>query len=243
MISGAANRKLEEMKESREKWERFIFGMCERNLLFFLFGKEGSGYAGVKGVDGHDVENPIKVFPRHRYLYVVASTWEKERYVAVAKSRQMTITWLMCACFLWDAMFHKGRSIFFISEKLDKAHDLVERCGKIYRSLPEFMRKRVPSPMGEKYVCSSYAEMIFPSTMSFIKGLGQGATQLNQYTASGILFDEADLQEEFEETYGAAFPTVVGGGRLTIVSSPRKRGAFARIYFANDGETKQVMIQ
>jgi hypothetical protein len=229
-VDGASVDSILAAEQKREQWEEFIFRMCERSLLFFLFGDERTGYNGVRAVDAHDGRAAVKPIPKHPYMRAIAQMWEREKLLVLVKSRQMTMTWLLCACYLWDTLFHIGRQNFIVSEKLEKAHESVNRCGILYYYLPDFIKKRIPCPRGDKYFCSAFAEFNAPTKQSYIKGVGQGATQFNQYTCSGIFFDEAGLQAELEETYGAAFPTVVGGGRLTVVGSVRGRNFFHKLY-------------
>lgn len=217
-------------KNKNAAWEDLIFAMCAKSLRFFIFGCEEWGWEGVKGKDAHALNNPIHGLPKFEYLWELAPLWEEEEILVVAKSRQMTISWFFAACHTWDVGFHEARQDFYISEKLLKAHDLVNRSGFIYRKLPEFMRERVHIPKGDKYDCSAFAQLDVPDMGSFITGLGQGITQLNQYTVSRILFDEAALQADLAGTYGEAYPAITGGGRMAANSTPRGNDFFKLLY-------------
>ena len=46
----------------------------------------------------------------------------------------MKITWAAIGFNTWDAMFHIGRKIFFVSDKEEKSDELVRRCTVYYRA-------------------------------------------------------------------------------------------------------------
>lgn len=65
-----------------------------------------------------------------------------------------------------------------------------------------------------------FCHLEFEGTGSWIKAIPQGADQLRQWTASGVFMDEFGFWEEAETTFGATVPTIQGGGRIVIVSTP-----------------------
>jgi hypothetical protein len=72
--------------------------------------------------------------------------------------------------------------------------------------------------------------MEFPGLNSYIWGVPQGADQLRQFTASALFFDEFAFWEKARETYMASKPTIDGGGRVSLVSSPMD-GFFKEVCF------------
>lgn len=187
---------------------------CENDLLYFL------GF--VYTHDEHDKESPTKKFPLDKqYLRELAKLFETEQLLLVEKSRQMMVTWLMVACHLWDAMFHKGRRIFIQSKKEVDANHLIDRAKFIYRHLPETMRQLYPAnkPM-------AYLKLEFGKNNSILQGTPQGADVLRQYTVSRLFQDEMAFQEKAEEAYIAALPTIKGGGSFCGVSSPNFKNFF-----------------
>lgn len=133
----------------------------------------------------------------------------------------MLVTWLFVACHLWDSMFHDGRRIFFQSKKEKDANANVDRAKLIYQHLPEQMRMKhkAKEPM-------AYLKLEFPKQNSLIEGTPQGDSVLRQYTASRIFSDEMAFQEQAEEAFIAAKPTVTGGGSFIGVSSPNFKNFF-----------------
>jgi len=167
--------------------------------------------------DEVDLRSPVKQAPVSRaYLKTLVRTWQREPLLAVPKSRRMWITWLFIALYLHDAITHNHRRIFFVSKKEVDADELVKRAHFIYRNIPRdiFSDEFLPK--------ARYKEnhLIFDDINSSINAVAQGPDQLRQYTASGIFMDEFAFWEKGRETYTASKPTILGGGRVTIVSTP-----------------------
>lgn len=174
-------------------------------------------------LDQTDYKQPVKQFPNRPNLEFLTREWEQNRLLLVPKSRRMMMSWLMCWLHLWTAMLHPGRSVFLISDKEQKSDELVRRCEFMYDNLPSDL---VIKPQAR----SKYCLLEFPGLNSYIMGIPSGASQLRQYTASALLFDEFAFWSNAMETLGAARPTIEGGGRLTVISSAQD-GPFKRLVF------------
>lgn len=182
----------------------------------------------VYTLDEHDKEHPIKKLPYHKdYMKEVAQNFLTEQLLLIEKSRQMMITWLLVACCLWDVQFHQGRRVFFQSKKEEDANSLVDRAKIIYENYPQ----PVKSVINELYPATntSYLTLEFEKYHSIIKGIPQGAAKIRMHTASRIFSDEMAFQEEAEEAYIAAKPTLVGGGQYLAVSTPNFKNFFYRV--------------
>ena len=59
----------------------------------------------------------------------------------------------------------------------------------------------------------------FDEIGSMIHALASGPDQARQYGYSKLFFDEFDFWENQIETYGAALPTLQGGGGLIIATT------------------------
>lgn len=126
------------------------------------------------------------------------------------------MSWLFIGLYLWDTLYHNGRNTFFQSKKEDDANEMIRRAKVIYNRLPrELKPENKAFPAVDKY-----CELSFPLIGSRIKGIPQGAYQLNGQTISGLLSDEVTLQEEWYDAYHAAKPAIDGGGRVTAVGTP-----------------------
>lgn len=167
--------------------------------------------------------NPVKPLPDHPWLKEIAAQWQTESLLALFKSRRMIITWTMVFLHLWLAMFREGAAIFFVSDKEEKSDELVKRAAFIYNHIPDDM---VLKPEG-KY---TYCNFRLPGLNSRIQGVAQGADQLRQFGATAILCDEFAFWERARETFMASKPTIDGGGKITLISSPRE-GFFKELCF------------
>jgi len=161
--------------------------------------------------DANDCKQPTKFFPEKDYLRVITTTWMEEPLLLIPKSRQMIATWLITALYLWDAMFHEGRHIFFQSKKEEDANALIDRAKFIYEHQPLFLKRHE--------VNAVYCLLEFPEINSRIRGIPEGGDQIRMHTASGIFMDEMAFQPEAEKAFQACKPTIDGGGRFTGVSS------------------------
>jgi len=190
--------------------------------------------------DEVDPKAPIKKFPVHlEYLQLYAKIWKGERALIVPKSRRMKMSWINISLFTWDAMFHIGRRIAFVSKKEEGSIDMVKRAAFIAANLD---KKVLPKELTPKFIHSK-TKLEFPEMESSIEGYPSGADQLRQYTFSGILVDEHAFLPNAEEMYGASMPTTEGGGRFVSISSPAP-GFMRKIVFdkIDEDEEEDVVI-
>ena len=162
--------------------------------------------------DEHDKVNPTKRFPNKEYLKIICDLWYKEPLLLIPKSRQLLMTWLFSACYLWDTQFQQGRLNFFQSKKEEDADRLIQRVYFIWENQAEWIKQMFPANY-------TFCHLKFPLGKSEIWGVPQGGDQIRSHTASGIFSDEMAFQPEAESAYAGAKPTIDGGGRFTGVSS------------------------
>lgn len=178
-------------------------------------------------LDQADEKEPVKKFPSHlEYLKLYTRVWQKEKFIAVPKSRRMFLSWVNLILYTWDTMFHIGKFNAFVSKKEDDANELVLKAKFILDNIPE---SALPRQFIPKYDVT-FGRILFPEINSKIQGFPQGADQLRQFTFSGILADEMSFWTDAQEMYAASFPTLEGGGRFTAISSPGQ-GFFKRLVF------------
>lgn len=163
--------------------------------------------------DEHDQVNPVKRFPVDKpYIGAIINLWVNEPLLLVPKSRQLLMSWLFSACYLWDTQFHEGRLNFFQSKKEEDADRLLQRAWFIYEHQPDWLKAMFPAEY-------TYCHIKFKHAGSEIWGVPQGGDQTRSHTASGIFSDEMAFQPMAEDAYTGAKPTIDGGGRFTGVSS------------------------
>ena len=121
---------------------------CRRSAQHFIFDSKR-----LVTKDEHDLKDPIKPFPQHPYLRSMLDALlvsgrllhpENARYALeaghssewllglrssgiflVEKSRQMMVTWIVCAYLLWRAKYNKHQLILVQSKREDDAANLV----------------------------------------------------------------------------------------------------------------------
>jgi hypothetical protein len=176
--------------------------------------------------DQVDIKTPIKLLPNREYGELYCKIWQKYPLLAVPKTRRMTMSWYTIALYTWDTIFHAGRLNAFVSKKEDDANELIERARFIVDNIPP---DKLPRELVPKYK-PKFNVLDFYEIGSKIAGFPQGADQLRQFTFSGIFGDESAFWEQAQEFYSASFPTIDGGGRMTLVSSPAP-GFFKKLCF------------
>lgn len=177
-------------------------------------------------LDQVDKVKPVKTLPDREYGRIYAQMWHKNPLLAVPKTRRMTMSWYTIALYVWDTIFHDGRFNAFVSKKEDDANELVSRAKFILDNIPA---DKIPRALLPPYE-SKFCVLDFPSIKSKIQGFPQGADQLRQFTFSGIFGDESAFWDNAQKFYAASFPTIDGGGRMTLVSSPAP-GFFKKLCF------------
>lgn len=177
-------------------------------------------------LDVHDPKHPQKTFPEKAYLKFIVDKWLKHKILIIPKSRQMMISWIFTALYLWDAQFHFGRLTFFQSKKAEDANDLVKRSWSIWDNEPKFLKRYYEKGSFHELKANVHNQgnhiqqlLIFPDIKSEIRGVPEGGDVVRMQTLSGLLADESAYQPEMEDAYTALRPTLSSGGRLTCVST------------------------
>jgi hypothetical protein len=210
-IATRRNAVVESIAGNMMRWHRDPWEMIQDGVIYTL--------------DQVNMKQPIKTFPTQPYLKELSHEWLENKLLLVAKSRRMTVSWLMCFLHLWLTMFHEGIAAFIVSDSERKSAELIQRCEFIYDHIPEDV-------MLKPKIRSKHCLLEFPGLNSFLMGIPEGADQLRGYTATALLFDEFAFWDKPRESLGAARPCIDGGGRVTIVSSPLE-GPFQDLVFDN----------
>lgn len=185
--------------------------------------------------DEHDTVHPFKPLPFEAmpHLGYLADIWIYRQLICIAKSRQVLITWLFCAILLWDTMFRRGRLNIIINKREDDADETIDRIRLIYENLPEMIKSAFPAVRTPQGQLGSYCKLSFSGSNSTIRGLPQNPDAVRKNTASNLFMDEAAFIEKARECFTAALPTIRGGGKLIIVSTPKGHNFFSKIYQDN----------
>lgn len=159
--------------------------------------------------------DPFERFPDRAHLFFLTQIWLRERRLIVPKSRQMSVTWLFGALYLWDALFFPSRLNFIQSKKSDDADEVLERMWTMYRRLPKFIQNWQPVVGGRK----TYGNIRFSRNRSRLIAVAEGPDQIRGFTPTGLFSDETCFQDDVEKMLAAASPALGDHGRLTMVSS------------------------
>ncbi|MGH7868624.1 MAG: hypothetical protein ACREP9_13600 [Candidatus Dormibacteraceae bacterium] len=187
------------------------------NYENFLWGNDKL-YGLVKTVDEHDPSGGPKAFPDRPHLRVLGELLNTEDLVAVAKSRQMMVSWLCMSLVLFEAL-HPGRRWGVLCKQFASADDLLERAWAIYENIPISLRPKATRKQG-------LITVLHQNNPSRIHAFSQDSDEARSKTYSGLLIDEAAFAEHLEAVITAARPTVTGGGKLWLVSTPNFKEYF-----------------
>lgn len=222
---------------------------CRRDAHHFLF------QSGLATKDEHNALDPIRPFPDELYLRALldhlllagrfltpeqASYSQKAGYddlfrracgesriLAVEKSRQMIVTWLVSAYALWRAKFHDHQLVLWQSKREDDAANVVFNKEPFIARI-SFMETHLPQHLRTAQFprAGSYGQLMFPNG-SRIWGVPEGGDIIRSNTASLIIADEAAFQPEFDASISAALPAIKGTGQGQFVAiSSAEPGAF-----------------
>lgn len=172
--------------------------------------------------DEHDKEAPVKPFPIKPFTPVIVDEWQKSNILHLAKSRQMSISWLAIALLLHEAQFFGHRLQAVFSKKKEDAQALVERAKFIYSKQPLWLKNMCT--LDRKMRDMPYGVLTFDNGSKLL-GFAQGADQVRSYVPSTAVIDEAAFQDELENTYGACVPCCE---KIVTISSAGP-GFFARL--------------
>ncbi len=185
--------------------------------------------------DQLDSSVKFKRFPSKLYLRIVAELFYRERLIAIAKSRQVMMSWTFSALGLWDAMYGTydgtadigyNRATYLQSKKEENANELIDRQKLIYGRLHAMGLHRSPFNMplmdggtgGKPW--GTYCNATFSKTGSILKGFPQGDDIARSVTASTYVLDETAFQPEAEKAFKGIRPTLGNVGKLIFISTP-----------------------
>ena len=187
---------------------------CAENPLYFVF-----KYVYTK--DEHDRRNSVKLFPSKPYLVHTLREWHTGPYIQyVAKSRQLMISWLMCAYAIWTAKFQPNALVLFQSKREGDAQAMVftkdpsqARCSFMEANLPLFLRGCLAPDRQwlslDMSVAGSQGTLVYPNGAR-IEAIPMGPTKVESRVPTLFLNDEASLQEEWASAQAAAKPCLTG---------------------------------
>jgi len=165
-------------------------------------------------------------WPAHDFIAPLVDDLVGGHNFAWLKSRQMLVTWLLVAWGTWRVLYGQRARILYVSKREKDAWHLGDRARAILDNLPEPVREldvREVDNKGEIGFAGGAALQFLPASEEI------GRT----YTATEVFMDEAAFLPFADKMFTALKPTLSGGGRLGMVSSPNGVGGlFHRVYTA-----------
>src|SRR5574343_164828 len=179
-------------------------------------------YARTK--DEHDPNRPVKNFPLGKeYVQLTFLMMLGCPVLGIAKSRQIMVSWMMAAFACWEAWRRPHSLILYQTKKESDAFSMVSTGDKDkFGGRMSFIVNNLPDWLGDPLIKAGggnrVGELIHMES-SRILAVPQGENQVRGHTPTKMFCDEAAFQEEFEPTYYAIQPAIIGGGRLTMAST------------------------
>jgi hypothetical protein len=183
----------------------------------------------LRTLDAHGDGEATKLayFPIHKtYIAKMLDFATKCEKLAIYKSRQLLVTWSMCVVILWEFLFKAGSYIGIISKKEEDAGKVLMRVVCLYDYMPAHWKKFLPVPTWYKAKKGIIVRGVLSNPNgkpeSIIQAYPSGESQVRMETFSLIYWDEVGFAPDIDAraTYGALKPTIDGGGRLLMSSTP-----------------------
>lgn len=167
----------------------------------------GNGY--VWTLDREDLSNPIKQFPRQKYLWLIYCNLGEHN--VLDKSAQMMLTWFFCAYDYWKAAFHQGVfQIVQTTELMDAGfgdeESNLSRIAFIHNHVPEWIRPRTKRKDLPEPGYSGSQQIFFPDLNSTIKAVSQDPNDFRGDQMTDWHNDETAWQWKAEVAYTAGIP-------------------------------------
>lgn len=142
----------------------------------------------------------IERFPADSYLQYVFHQLFTVPKLAIDKSRQMRMNWLLSSWILWLVLYRKYEEIICQTKKEEDADmEIIQRAYGIWQRLPQWLGPRIQK---HSY---AFCRLKVPETNSIIIGIPQGADQIRSHNPTRYFGDEGGFWEgEFEECRTAA---------------------------------------
>jgi hypothetical protein len=176
--------------------------------------------------DSHAKGERILPFPVHKsYIQRTLKLAVTQSRLAVYKSRQMLVTWIMCVVCLWEVLFTPGSVVALISLNQEDAGELIGRIKIIYESLPPHWLVALPPVKfyrGKKGVILRMVVEHPDAAPSTIDAYAQNGNPGRGKTITLAYWDEVGEcgDQESRNMYASLRPTLENGGRLIMSSTP-----------------------
>lgn len=142
------------------------------------------------------------------HLMELATALVGERFVLLAKARQLGATWCVVAYCYWLAAYHPGVGIIVISKGEKEAKEFLSRM--------KFIRDRLPAPLASG---KDTTERWDWDNESRVVAFAASSDSARSFDGFLVVHDEADFHPDLEGTYSTTYPIIDNGGRHISLSS------------------------
>ncbi len=207
---------------------RCLWEACKQDPDFYIFNF-------CRTFDPKNQHEPVRPFPDKPHLHKALAGFLDipDQIAAMVKSRQMTLSWLVCAYCTWVARFGDHRHVPIQVKNKDDADEFVfngdwfsSRCAFIEYAMPQVLW--VPGQ-----IVGKQGRLVYPKG-SYIRAVTQGKNVFRGGAFSFAIIDEACFVQDFGDTYAGALASVKGGGRMRMFSTAKYGTEFGDVIEAQD---------
>ncbi len=156
------------------------------------------------------------------HLHQLLDIIEEHDRVIVLKSRQIGITWILCALALWYVLFQHSANVLMFSRRETESINMKNRCFFMYNELPEWLQV----PIGK-----NNDEMLeFPQMGSTIQSFPATEGGARSEAATLVILDEWAFQQYADANYTAILPVVEHGKLVGLSTANGRNNTFHRIW-------------
>lgn len=231
-----------------------VIDICRVSFSTFLFNY-------CRTYDWNDPPNPLKLFPQDPCYKKIAEILPNEQYILIAKSRQLSITWLCCCYEAWKA-WKQTSYILVKSTKEDKAawgakktvkgndetevgdkQSLLSRTNLILTNLdedifqPDIEIAPIRKPPGITIVNKKFKHE------STIKALTDNPNEARGDTTTDLFIDEGAQQKDAREAYAAMSPSLTDESQIIIASTFKNKEWFFDLVYELEGTTDGKIME
>ena len=155
----------------------------------------------------------IQAFPNWPYLMQAADDIQSHRQIAILKSRQLLLTWLLAARLVHLCTFRRGEELVCVSRGGMYSREVGLRAESIYDNLPKWMQSPVKTNR-------QFGEYLFLDTESKFMCVAADEDAGRSFSPSGIFFDEVAFFPHASKIMAALAPLLEEAVDFVAVSTP-----------------------
>lgn len=158
----------------------------------------------------------IILFDTHPFQDDCVAAFRQNRFNIILKARQLGLSTVTAAYAVWEAIFHKGKTILVIATKLPTAQNFIKKVKVVLENLPPWL-------LLPKITGSSKSTVEFDNGSS-ITAIPTSPDAGRSEALSLLIVDEAAFIRDFEEIWTGLWPTLTTGGSAIVLSTPNGVG-------------------